>query len=119
LGGLGLRRNRLIEFILPAANLVARVGRQAGKLECRDMTTVVNAHDNRFSINSGGGIQRKREWNLFGLPERQHGTQRKPMLREVAHHSAVGGRKFHVDEGQRAFSKLRPAVGLQGHGNTG
>jgi hypothetical protein len=101
---------------LPAANLIARLGRQAGKLECRNVAAVVNAHDNRFSINSCGTIQRKRKWNLFGLPERQHGTQREPVLREVSHHSAVGGRKFDVDEAQRPFSKLRPAVGLQGHG---
>jgi hypothetical protein len=56
------------------------VGRQAGKLECRDVAAVVNAHDNRFSINSCATIQRKRKWNLFGLPERQHGTQREPVL---------------------------------------
>jgi hypothetical protein len=79
------------------------------------VSAVVDANDDRFSINSCSSIQRKGEGNLFGLPERYHGTEREAMLREVSHHPSIGGREFDIDEAQRAFSKLRPAVGLQTH----
>jgi hypothetical protein len=94
------------------------VRRQAGKFERRDVAAVVNAKNNRFPINPSRSIQYKRKRNLFGRTKRHHRAERKPVLRKVAHHAAVGGRKFNVDEAQRAFSKLRAAFGLQGHGNT-
>jgi hypothetical protein len=94
----GLRRNRFVELVQPAANLVAGVRRQAGKLERRNMAAVVEAKNNGFPINPGRRIQRKRERNFFGWPEGHHRSQRKPVLGEIAHHSAVGGRKFDVDE---------------------
>ena len=114
----GVRGKRLIKFIQPAADLVAGVRRQPGKLECRDMAAVFQTNDNRFPINPGSSIQRKGKGNLLGLPKRDHGAERKPVLREVSHHPAVGGRKFDVDEAQRAFSKLRSTLGFHGHGNT-
>jgi hypothetical protein len=92
--------------------------RQAGKFKRRDVAAVVDAKNNRFPINPGGTIQHKGKRNLFGRTKRYHRTEREPVLRKVAHHAAVGGRKFDVDEAQRAFSKLSPALGFQGHGST-
>jgi hypothetical protein len=82
------------------------------------MAAVVDAKNNRFPVNPGGGIQHKGKRKLLGWAKRYHRAERKAMLGEVAHHPAVGGRKLDVNEAQRAFSKLRAALGLQGHGST-
>jgi len=66
LDGLDLRGNRLIELIQPAANLIARMRRQPGKLERHDMAAVFYPNNYCLSIDPGGSIQRKGEWNLFG-----------------------------------------------------
>jgi hypothetical protein len=82
------------------------------------MAAVFQANDNRFPINPGRSIQRKRKRNLLGMPKGYHRAEREAVFREVSHHPAVGRGKLDVDEAQRAFSKLRPALGLHGHGST-
>jgi hypothetical protein len=114
----GFWSKRLVELVQVAANLVTGMRRQPGKLKRGDASAVVDSHDNRFSVNARGNIQDKGKGHLLRVPERHHGAERETMLREVAHHSTVGRRKFHVDEAQRPFSVLRPALGFQSHGSS-
>ena len=82
------------------------------------MAAILDAQNNRLAIDPGGTIQHEGKRNLFGGTDRHHRAERKALLGEVTHHAAVGGRELDVDEGQRAFSVLRPALGLQSHGSS-
>ena len=82
------------------------------------MAAVFNAQNDRFAVNPGRIFENKGERKLFGCTYRNHRADGKPLLGKVAHHAAVGGRKLDVNEAQRAFSVLRPALGLHSHGNT-
>jgi hypothetical protein len=99
-------------------NLVAGMRRQPGKFERGNAAAIIDPDDNRLPINPGRCLQHEGKWNFFGLPKRHHGTQGKSVLRKVAHHSAVGRGKFDINEAQRPFSKLLPAIGFQTHGRT-
>jgi hypothetical protein len=90
---------------------------QSRELQRRDSAAVFQAPDDRFAINPGGSIQCKGKRNFFRRLQGHHRAERKAVLRKVAHHSAVRGRKLDVDKAQRPFSKLRPALGLQSHGS--
>lgn len=104
LGRRGLSRQWRVEFFQPAANLIARVRRQSGKLERGNAPSVRDPNHNRLTINPNAVIKRKGKRNLFGRLERHHGANRKSALGEVAHHSAVRGRKLDVHKTHRAFA---------------
>jgi hypothetical protein len=72
---IGIRRDRLIEFVEPAADLIPGMHWQTGEFESGDVAAILHAQNNRIPLNPGGRIQCKGKRNLFGQADRQHGAE--------------------------------------------